>query len=101
MAVSPPTSRAHLEIAEASEKVAGLWHRTQESRRRSSPAPASSRARATRFFNLLQGLQVLDHVVLFPRGQPEAERRIVVLDDVEQRREAAVMIEAALRVREQ
>src|SRR5262245_64009946 len=46
-------------------------------------------------------LQVLDEVALLPRGQPEAEARVVVLDHRAQRREAAVVPEAALGVRKE
>jgi len=42
----------------------------------------------------LQGLQILDQVGRLGRGQPEREELIVVLDDIVERGEAAVVIEA-------
>src|ERR1044072_8768697 len=45
----------------------------------------------------LAALQVLHEVRLLPRAEPEAEAAVVVVDDVEQRLEATVVVEAALR----
>src|SRR3954452_5997038 len=47
----------------------------------------------------LTALQVLHEVLLLARRQPELEAVVVVLNDGGERREAAVMVEAALRLR--
>lgn len=45
--------------------------------------------------------QVLDHVVLLCCGQIQLEERVVMVDHVQQRREATVVVEPALFVRPQ
>src|SRR2546426_4732164 len=47
----------------------------------------------------LQGLQVLDQIDLLLLHQPEPEEAVVVLDNITQRRKAAVVEEAAFLVR--
>src|SRR5205085_9109389 len=57
----------------------------------------------TRFHprEFLKRLQIFDEVRLFPIGQSKRKERVVVVDHVEQRREATIMKEPAFRVREQ
>src|SRR5262249_32087021 len=51
--------------------------------------------------NRPQGFQALAAIRQRARAKPETEVLVVVLDDLEQGRESAVMEEAALRVREE
>src|SRR5262249_53250279 len=64
-------------------------------------ARAGAEARAVRGDGQrgLETLQVFDELGLLPRAQVQAEYAVVVLDHVEQRREAPVVVEAALLVR--
>src|SRR2546428_14089105 len=52
-----------------------------------------------RNFVSLQALQVLDQIDLLRLHQPEPEEAVVVLDNIPQRRKAAVVEEAAFLVR--
>ena len=47
-------------------------------------------------FLFLERFQILDQIVLFVGSEPEGEACVVALHHVEQRLEAAIMIEAAL-----
>src|SRR5262245_44093659 len=51
--------------------------------------------------NRLQRLQVLDEIALLAGGQCQALERVVVRDDVRERCESAVVVEAALLMRPQ
>src|SRR5204863_1841483 len=77
------------------------WRTTNgaPSNRRSRRAPIfTTRSRVERGPRSKR-LQVLDQIALLRVRQTELQERVVVLDDVAQRGEAAVVIEAALRTR--
>src|SRR4051812_45761552 len=60
--------------------------------------PALARYQCTRDS---AALQILDEVALLLRREAELQAAVVMADDVEQRLEATVVVEAALRPREQ
>src|SRR5262245_2792518 len=66
-----------------------LGHRTGGQSRNTRPRQQALAAARQR-------LQVLNEVALFVVGQPEAEDLLVVIDHVEQGREAAVVVEGGL-----
>src|SRR5262249_36402240 len=59
----------------------------------SIPGREALRWRRARSLLARQRFQVFDQIVLLLRSQAEAEHRVVVVDDVEERGEAAVVIE--------
>src|SRR5690606_4629157 len=89
-AAASPASRS---VISCIERASSARRRRGRRRRLDAVAPAQALTKPS------QRHQILGEVALVAFREPETEMAVVMLDDVLQRLEPAVVIEAALRVR--